>query len=297
MSDLPPDFEASPDAFPDDPPPPPPEKPRESPVPPPRVEPLPAKVTVGVVVFTYDGSMRSEIWLWSLRAFRSLWQHPRVAEAIPAKMEGYGAERVRNKALADALDAGVDFLLMVDNDTVPDWHSADADQTPFLPSALDFMLDHDGPCVVGAPYCAGPPNERVLVSRFCGTENEHPDGAARGVILENFSRQEAATRTGMELVSSLPTGCLLIDTRVAKVLCPPWFSYEYADARWTEFASTEDTVFTRNLFYLGVPLYCAWQSWCAHIKVKHVGRPRTYPQDAVPRNVRKAWERMAKGGG
>ena len=132
------------------------------------------------------------------------------------------------------------------------------------------------------------------MSRFSAKENELVDGAVRGVVLESFTRAESAERRGIELVSSLPTGCLMIDMRVCKVLCPPWFSYEYADPRRTQFASTEDTVFTRNLFYLGVPIYCAWQSWACHVKEKHVGRPRQYPQAAVPTNVRKAWERMAK---
>ena len=292
MSDLVPDPEpVSPDRFPDDPPAEPVTAPPSLAT---AVPPLPEKVNIGIVVLSYDGMERCEIGVWATEAVWALRHHPRVARAKHTFVTGYGAERVRNKIMADALEADFHFVLMVDNDTIPDWHQADRDQKPFFPAALDFALAHDEPVVIGAPYCAGPPNERVLVSRFVGVEGNHPDDARRGVILECFTRDESATRTGFERVSSLPTGCLLIDTRVCRVLAPPWFSYEYADERWTEFASTEDTVFTRNLFYLGVPLYVAWQSWATHVKPKHVQRPRPYPQTAVPASVRKAWEKMAK---
>ena len=286
-----------PDPFPDPLPPPPPEDPTETDLPRLDYPPLPDKVSVGVVVFSYDGKINDRLRLWSIDADRALRAVPRVAEVQHAQMVGYGAERVRNKALADALDAGFDYVVMLDNDMWPDFHSREPDQVPFLPAALEFALDHDGPCLVGAPYCAGGEDQRVLVSRFVAKKDHMPDGVCNGGVLEAFSRSDAATRRGMELVPCLPTGCLLVDTRVARLMAPPWFTYEYRDQRWTEFASTEDTTFTRNLFYLGIPSYVAWQSWAGHVKETVVGRPRIYPQEAVPRNVRKAWERAAKKGG
>jgi hypothetical protein len=183
---------------------------------------------------------------------------------------------------------------------VPDVHSPDsavgyenlikmADQKNFFPAALDFALEHPGPCVIGAPYCAGPPEERVLVSKFRERESDNPSEIVNGLRLECFTREEAAQLTGLGMVSSLPTGLMMIDMRTLELMGPPWFHYEYKDNWETEIASTEDTVFSRNALYLGVPQYCAWQSWAAHIKTKAVGRPRRYPIAAVPKQVEEAW--------
>lgn len=258
---------------------------------------LPEKVTVLIARLSYSGYERVEIANWLVQTALALHDHPRVENVYHKILTGYPTSRVRNYALKLCRDKGVHFLLMIDDDVVPDVHSPGRavgydhlpmmrDQQNFLPSALEFALEHPGPCVIGAPYCAGPPDERVLVSRFREKEGDHPDGAAAGAIsLECFTRDEAAERTGFEMVSALPTGLILIDVRSARVLKAPWFHYEYKDAEETELASTEDTVFTRNLCYLDVPQYCAWGSWCAHLKVKSVGRPRKYPGGALVAQV------------
>lgn len=260
---------------------------------------LPAKVTILIARLSYSGYERVEIGTWLAQTALMLDKHPRVENVFHKLQMGYPTSRVRNEVLKICREKRIHFAVMVDDDMVPDVHSPGrsvgydhlpmmSDQTNFLPAALDFALEHPGPCVVGAPYCAGPPEERVLVSRFREKQSDCPNGPVGGLALECFSRDDAATRTGIEMVSALPTGLMLIDMRCLDVLGAPWFDYEYKDIHRTELASTEDTVFSRNLFYLGVPQYVAWQSWAAHIKVKPVGRPRKYPLAAVPEQVRTA---------
>lgn len=263
---------------------------------------LPEKVSLLIARLSYSGYERVEIANWLVQTALALHEHPRVENVYHKILMGYPTSRVRNVALKLCRDKGIHFLLMIDDDIVPDVHSPGRscgydhlpvmrDQQNFLPSALEFALEHPGPCVIGAPYCAGPPDERVLVSRFREREGNHPDGAAAGALqLECFTRDEAAERTGFEMVSALPTGLILIDVRCTEKLHPPYFTYEYKDAEESELASTEDTVFSRNLCYLDVPQYVGWGSWAAHMKLKAVGRPRRYPGGAVAKQVRQAWE-------
>lgn len=258
---------------------------------------LPEKVTVLIARLSYNGTERVEIANWLVQTAIELHNHPRVANVFHKIMMGYPTPRIRNSVMKLCREKGIHFAVMIDDDTVPDVHSPGAavgyehlpkmrDQQNFFPAALDFALEHPGPCVIGAPYCAGPPEERVLVSRFREKQSDDPSAHCNGGLkLECFTRDEAAPKTGFEMVSALPTGLILIDMRVCAVLKPPYFDYEYRDEEQTELASTEDTVFSRNALYLGVPQYVAWQSWCAHLKIKAVGRPRKYPLAAVPAQV------------
>lgn len=274
---------------------------------------LPEKVSILIARLSYNGLERVEIANWLAQTVLALDKHPRVGNVFHKPLMGYPTPRVRNQALTLCRMKRIDFLVMIDDDMVPDVHSPNRavsygnqsddpvraaamtdplpvmrDQQNFLPSALDFALEHPGPCVIGAPYCAGPPEERVLVSRFREKEGDNPNGAVGGLMLECFTRDEAATRTGFEMVSALPTGLILIDVRCTDILKPPYFEYEYTNDHHTDLASTEDTVFSRNCMYLGVPQYVAWCSFAGHAKTKIVGRPRKYPITAVPLQVEAA---------
>jgi len=275
---------------------------------------LPEKVNILIARLSYNGYERVEIANWLCQTVLALdGKHPRVGNVAHKIVMGYPTPRVRNQVIALGLKRGFHFAVMIDDDIIPDVHSRDRavsygsqsedttrapvmtdplpimrDQCNFFPAALDFALEHPGPCVIGAPYCAGPPEERVLVSRFRERQSDDPNAIAGGLQLECFTRDESALRTGIEMVSSLPTGLILIDLRVCDVLSAPWFSYEYQDDTETELASTEDTVFSRNAMFLGVPQYCTWQSFAAHAKTKIVGRPRKLPSSAIPPQVEKA---------
>ncbi len=262
--------------------------------------PLPEKVTILIARLSYNGYERVEIANWLVQTAMALDDHPRVGNISHNIVTGYPTPRVRNQILITAGKIGADFTVMIDDDMVPDVHAKgravgydhltqDSDQITFFPSALDFALAHQGPCVIAAPYCAGPPEERVLVSRFREVGSFDPNTPTAGTVnLESFSRDDAAGRTGFEMVSALPTGLMMIDMRAMDSLTEPWFAYEYKDKFESVLASTEDTVFSRNLGYLGIPQYVAWGSWAAHYKGKPVGRPRRYPLLAVPKAVRQA---------
>jgi hypothetical protein len=273
--------------------------------------PLPDKVSILIARLSYDGRERMEVANWLVQTALELDKHPRVEDVFHTNVVNhYPTTRARNAVIKLCLARRIDFAVMIDDDMIPDIHSPQRaaqfdfirphrDQTNFFPSALDFALRHPGPCVVAAPYCAGPPNERVLVSRFREKEADHPDGAAGSSLqLECFTRDEAAERTGFEMVSALPTGLVLIDMRAISPVGPlnkPWFTYEFKDAEESDLASTEDTVFSRNLCYLGVPQYVAWGSWAGHVKNRIVSRPRRYPVDGVPKQVEAALrERVAR---
>ena len=259
---------------------------------------LPEKVNILIARLSYNGYERVEIGTWLAQTEGVLNSHPRVNNLLHAPFQGYPTPCVRNQILVAAQKYGAHFAVMVDDDMIPDCNSAHcatkhtrlaqmADQKNFFPHVLDFMLAHNVPCVVGAPYCAGPPEERVLVTRFREFDENNANGPTEGVGLQGFAREEVYDRTGFEMVSALPTGLMMIDMRALAFLSPPWFEYEYETDVHDKLASTEDTVFSRNLCYMDVPQYCVWDSWAAHVKLKFVGRPRKYPLGAVPLAVQK----------
>lgn len=247
--------------------------------------PLPEKVDVLVNVFTYARQVGADVFAYCCGVGPALADHPRVGKVVVSYTHGYPTDRCRNAACKQARDDGFHLLVMIDDDMVPDVVPG---AKPFLPSAIDFVLAHPGPCLVGAPYCSGPPTQDVLVMKNRAYCPDQPDGL--GQRMDKFTRDEAAAATGFERVAALPTGLLLVDLRVLGVLPPPWFSYEFADPPFnTKLASTEDVVFTRNLDWLGVPQFVAWDSWAGHSKAFVTGKPRRCPVDEIPQSVYKAW--------
>lgn len=250
---------------------------------------LPDKVNVLVNVLTYSRTLHASVFSYCCGVGPALADHPRVDRVVVSYTHGYPTDRCRNAACKQAKADGFDLLLMIDDDMSPDLLlGSDPGAKPFLPTAIDFMAAHDGPCIVGAPYCGGPPYQDVMVMKNRVYAPDQPDGV--GQKIDKYTRDEAAVATGFEKVAALPTGMLLVDLRVLDVLSPPWFSYEYADPPFnTRLASTEDVVFTRNLAWLGVPQWVAWDSWAGHNKFYVTGKPRLSPVDEIPQSIYKAW--------
>lgn len=258
-------------------------------------EPLPDKVRILVTTFTYAKKVGADVSGYTNNLPYQMLDHPRAEQLIFSYSVGYPTTRARNTALKGAADNGFQFVLMLDDDQYPDMYLGEhEDAVPFLPTALDFALAHDGPCLVGAPYCSGPPGQQVVVMKNVERTPDLPAGC--GYQMVKYTREEAAVMTGITRVGALPTGCLLVDTRVTQALAPPWFYYEYEDEPFqTQLASTEDVVFTRNADWVGVPSYCVWQSWAGHsLKDYLVGKPRLSPVDAVPRAVFEAYQKGFK---
>lgn len=250
---------------------------------------LPEKVNVLVNVFTYAKQVGADVFNYCCAVGPSLQHHQRVECVQVSYTQGYPTDRVRNAACAQGKRDGFHFLLMIDDDMKPDLLlGSDDSAKEFLPTALDFALAHDGPCLVGAPYCGQPPMQEVMVMKNREYAPDHPEGM--GLKLDKYTRDEAAVMTGFRRCAALGTGCLLIDLRVLDVLPPPWFSYEFADPPFnTQLASTEDIVFTRNCDWLGIPNYCAWDSWAGHQKTYLTGKPQPAPVVDIPASIYKAW--------
>lgn len=254
------------------------------------MKPLPDEVKILVAVFNYDGWIRGEIADWYTgHCVPALTRCGKVAAvSFTTQFRGYPITRLRNKACQTAQSAGFDFLLMIDNDNVPDFEvGKDPRAVPFFPAALEFAMAHQGPCVVGAPYSGTPPKENCIVMKW---EPVADQSACMTGTMAKFSRKEAAEAKGFEEVAALPTGMLLIDVRALDVIDRPWFQYEYTTDGETELAATEDVYFTRNLSWAGVPQYVFWDAWAGHVKETVVRRPHIPNVREMPRPVRRAWE-------
>jgi hypothetical protein len=184
----------------------------------------------------------------------------------------------RNAGIEAAKECGADFLLMIDSDMSPDKELRDGDPfaKPFWKTSFDFALDRRAkgePVVIAAPYCGPPPIENIYVFRWSNEESNAPD-RLNNFFLAQYGRDEAAGMTGIKEAAALATGLIIIDMQGIEKLQPPYFYYEYPDARESKKASTEDVTFTRDMSLLGVQQYCNWDAWAGHWKWKCVGKPK-----------------------
>lgn len=219
----------------------------------------------------------------------------------------------RNECVRECLDKGIDYLLMIDSDMVPDI-TRTKEREGFWESSWKFMMErrrHEDvmlkyaeqpgdiprPATVGAPYCGPPPHEEVYVFTWQCPLNDHPDPAWR---LKMIHRDLAAQMQGIQEVAALPTGLILYDMRVfgrpdsPDGLRPPWFKYEWEDEYESKKASTEDVYQTRNASLLGFPQFCNWDCWAGHRKEKTVGKPFPLTVEHVQKQMLEAAQAMRR---
>lgn len=266
---------------------------------------LPRKLKIGFARFPYAGNGGTEAehpaiadWLVATvlkivkddRCEKDIYRFRRADTPIPM---------VRNRALLEARQHGVDVLVMVDSDQVPDL-MVPAGGKPFWDTSFDFLYRRweRGPCVIAAPYCGPPPHplyggeENVYMFRWAYNAN---DPSYRGTRLAAFSREEAAGRVGMEEVAAAPTGLMMVDMRLLDVVPKPWFDYEWEDPPYnSQKASTEDVYFTRNCTLSGVPVFANWDAWAGHVKPLVVGKPILPTADTIRHDFAKAQEESAR---
>ena len=242
------------------------------------------KKTLLIARFPGSGSERMETADWLVETAYEMGRksHPAHHWIKPLRPKRYTdtpIDMVRNRAVAEAKAAGVDYLVMVDSDMAIDYGvGVDPRAKPFLPTALDWMLQFGKPCVCGVPYVGPPPFENVYVFKWATPETRGGNFVAS---LEQFGREEATVRRGVEQVAALATGCVVIDMRVFDLLPHPHFYYEYDDERRLSKASTEDVTFSRDLAFLKVPQFVFWDCWAGHMKTKLCPRPEILPSDFV----------------
>lgn len=250
------------------------------------------RVKVLFARFPYGQSEHPDVTDWLIDTLIKCERDPRI-EYKRWKKSDTPIPMLRNEAVEMAKKIDADYLLMIDNDMSPDEPNPGA--KPFWDSTIDFMLNSREPCVVGAPYCGPPPINNVYVFRWANRMNP---GHANGFdgSLEQFTREEAAKLAGIQEVSALPTGLILIDMRVFAKLTPPYFYYEYEDRTESKKASTEDVTFTRDVSLAGMPIYCNWDAWAVHNKPYRVGKPQLLTSDMIREQFRESVLRNEKSG-
>jgi hypothetical protein len=242
---------------------------------------------------------------WVIATALKMAQDPAIGEIIPLRFSDTPITMTRNLAVKTARERGADYILMIDSDMDPDCES---DGRPFWDTAWEFLLRRreaedeirsgldegeyaDGlrglmPATIAAPYCGAPPHEGVFVMQWKARESHTPEPDFR---LDQFDREAAAQRSGIEEVAALPTGLILYDARVFDHIPRPWFDYEWADPPFnTRKASTEDIYQTRNASLCGCPQFVAWDCWAAHNKIKRVRKPRPLTPDIVADSLAEA---------
>ena len=201
-------------------------------------------------------------------------------------------------AVIEARNLGLDVLVMVDSDMMPD---CQPEGKPFFQEAFDFLYKSyaRGPVVVGAPYCGPTPHECVYVFKWESKANSQINP---NYSLSMFSRREATQMAGIGNVAALPTGLIMFDMRAFELTEPknmdskPWFYYEWTDKYASKKASTEDVTVTRDMSLAGIqqlgynPIYCAWDSWAGHWKPHLVTKPHEIFADHVSQKYAEAYE-------
>lgn len=240
---------------------------------------------------------------WSINTSMFCRLDPRVGELEHWLLNDTPVTMSRNRCVREAIQQKIDILLMVDSDMGPDIDHIMDESKWFWPQAFDFMIDRwpQAPTIVAAPYCGPPPHENVYIFRWRGRQSSHPNSDYK---LDQFTREEAAERSGFEAVAAIPTGLVAIDMRIftgfkvgdTVVKLPlPWFDYEWTDQYQSHKASTEDVYFSRNVDLLfkahGLDVvHVNWDTWAYHFKEKAVHRP--HPVD--PGNLAKLFNEGAK---
>jgi|LULM01.1.fsa_nt_gb hypothetical protein len=261
-----------------------------------------------ICTFSYggNGGMKSEhpdVRDWMLKNIPEIKSDERIDRVDVVDMADTPITMMRNRAVLSARRGDYDLLLMIDSDMAPDLYlGKDPGAKSFWDSSFEFIVKQDKPLVVAAPYCGPPPRENIYVFRWRNMESDSPDDT--DLNLDQYSREEAFERAGIEEVAALPTGLILCDVRVFELTEPkeqgddPWFYYEWADIYRSEKCSTEDVTATRDISLRGVqewgynPVFVNWDSWAGHWKPKVVGKPRLLTASDVSDRFAKAAKRL-----
>lgn len=280
------------------------------------------KLRLGLVGFPYSGSgggnaETSDIRNWMIPTIQKAKADPRIEPDIwHQDYNDTPITMMRNRAVVDARKAGVDVLVMVDADMRPDCELGfDPEAQPFFETSFDFIYSRwdKGPHVVCAPYCGPPPDENVYVFYWRSSESF---GQNVSSSIEMYTREHAATMSGIQPCAAQPTGLIMFDMRAFDLTDPKpmydalieqglshqeavdrvkgWFYYETGDIYHSTKCSTEDVTATRDISFHGLhrlgysPIYCNWDAWAGHHKAKVVRKPRVVFADSISQKYQHA---------
>ena len=165
----------------------------------------------------------------------------------------------RNYAVEIAKQQRADFLVMIDHDMLPDYIP---NASAFWDTSFAFAMQHDGPCMIGAP-CARADGS-VCVFREVETDDT--------IGLEFWDQEFAATATGIEKVPAVSLALSLIDMRCFEAVKKPYFQFGFADEALTTVSWGEES-FGVKLTEAGVPVFVNWDCWAGHSKTIIHGKP------------------------
>ena len=196
-----------------------------------------------------------------------------VGSYINCPVRGFPTDICRNTLVQQAQQNSIGYLFMVDTDMEPCYD--------FYPSALKFLINHHEPSIIGSPYCSG--DGRVLVYDFTSDQD-----LGTGDVpwrLREIGREDAVRRTGVERIANIGTGWIAYDMRVFQHLSKPFYKYTYNQDH-TQVIETEECYLHRRLFHgddgkSRTKIYCDWDRWSSHYKVKKVGRPVILTHDYI----------------
>ena len=220
-----------------------------------------SKVKILLARLVYSGIERAELGTWLALTAGWAATNPGVEDCLHLAVDACPTPVARHQVVEAARAHGCDVLVMVDADTAP--------HPLFLPAALEFLRACDGPAVLASPYVCGGANERVQVFRWTLDRNTSEDLGR----FENYGREEAALKTGIERVACAGTGCFACHTEVFDRIEPPWFDYEYDGQKRLKVVCTEDIFCFRDLDAAGVPICCSWDHWAVHYKTAPLVKP------------------------
>jgi predicted O-methyltransferase YrrM len=277
------------------------------------------KLRVGFVFYPYSGNGASPsehpaIRNWFVKTVVAAKADPRIQDVVWEDFADTPITMTRNASVQWAKDNEVDVLVMIDSDNVPDLYLGKcADAKPFFQSSFDeiYAKWEQGPRIIGAPYCGHPlqpdgsGGENIFVFLWTNKGSVDP---ATGVRIEQFTREQAAVRGGIEECAALPTGCIMYDMRAFDLIEEPYFDYEFKGDKgfcdhcgsrirgpMTEKASTEDVVLTRDISLAGClklgynPVFVNWDAWAGHVKPLTVGKPVGIDATSVSHLLGKAY--------
>lgn len=235
-----------------------------------------------LVRFAYGGFERVELTDWVVQT--ALWaeRNPKVEKLLHGHVDDVSVPTCRNRAVLEAIQQGVDILIMADHDMAPDIDKSKM----FVADGFEFITKrwHDAPTVLGAPYRSGVGNKQPQI----GVWRTHHD--SQNVTLEKYSNEEGQDMHGIQPVAWLGTGLMMLDLRVCTgfpapdgkplALATPWFAEEFDEPYQTKRVCGEDVYFTRNASVVfgehDIPVvFCAWDHWSDHMKIDGAGRPVT----------------------
>lgn len=189
--------------------------------------------------------------------FKSIWNLDKGEHEVMFEfVRGYDCATARNHIAQMAINKGVDYVLMVDNDVV-------------LPhDALINLLDDPKDVCLG--YYAHRDSDNIYRGRTCVCKLQQPDGGYyfNYPLESEYTAEELkdlkASGTYKQAIHGGGMGCAFIRTDVFQEINYPWYDWiNYNDSN--RGMLSEDLYFCEQCKGHGIPIYTDSRVGCGHI--------------------------------